>query len=76
MSVAPARWAVRLRDRAFNEARRIEDTQHALCASGDRTAPCAEQVAAAADFDAIARLMDKIRADSVIMERLTKGRAA
>jgi hypothetical protein len=57
------------------EACRIEDTQMALVATGDRATPCAEQLARRDAFNAIATLIDRVRGDGVIMDRLRRGGA-
>lgn len=57
---------------AANEAARIEISNHALVEAGILTEPHPDKVALIADFDGIVRLIELIKNDSVIMERLKK----
>lgn len=57
------------------EADRIRTVQDRLVREGDRNGPDAGQMLAADHFDAAATLIDKCKADPVIMDRLKKGPA-
>lgn len=58
---------------ARDEANRIDDTQEALVKAGDRAAADAGQLARRDQFEAIARLLERLRGDAVILERLKAG---
>lgn len=55
---------------AYDEARRIECSQEARMQSGLITEYMPEQVTKRDDFDGMVRLIEKILADSVLLERL------
>lgn len=57
------------------EADRIRAVQERLVREGDRVAPHAGRMLAADHFDAAATLIDRCKADPVIMDRLKKGPA-
>jgi hypothetical protein len=60
----------RMRDAAYEEARRIESGQTARMIAGFLAAPMQEQMTKRDDFLALTRLMDRIIADPVIIDRL------
>lgn len=62
-----------LRDAAHAEARRIEAVQGALVASGDRLSPCSDQLDRARQFADLGDLVERVRLDPVILDRLKKG---
>lgn len=57
---------------AAAEAGRIEIVQDALVLDGLRTAPDPQQLALRDDFDGIVRMIELIKNDRLIVERLTK----
>ncbi len=57
---------------AAAEAGRIEIGQQALVDAGIQTEPHPDKVALRDDFDGIVRLIELIKNDKFIMERLTK----
>lgn len=57
---------------AAAEAGRIETVQATLVESGIRTEPDAGQLALRDDFDGIVRLIELIKNDKLILERLTR----
>lgn len=64
---------VRLAKRARAEADRIDATQRALVNAGLRDSPYAPALEARDEFEAMARVFDRIRADKTIMDRLQRG---
>lgn len=54
------------------EAGRIEVTQQLLIDAGILTEPHPDQLALIADFDGIVRLIELIKNDKTIMDRLTR----
>ena len=60
----------RMRDAAYIEARKIESGQVARMVVGWLTAPMPSQMKLRDDFLGLTRLMDRIIADPVIMDRL------
>lgn len=62
-------WA-ELRKVAADEANRIDAAQEALVAAGDRVEPDPGQLARRDAFETLARLVDRVRSDDVIVDRL------